>query len=213
MIYETPGFETYFRQATPLLEIADLKIGSRPASRTKSTRIEDLRAIPWVFSWSQSRVMLPGWFGFGTAASKVGIEQLKPIYGKSAFFRTVLANMEMVLAKSSLQIASRYSHLVEDRTLAHKVMAEIEAEWHRSRDALLAITDQAATCWRAKSPRLAEIDKKLAAYVNGGWNHLQGVDLLRRRRREGDTEQARWHARRHPHVDKRCCGVACANSG
>jgi phosphoenolpyruvate carboxylase len=182
LVYDTPGFETYFRQATPLLEIADLKIGSRPASRTTSGRIEDLRAIPWVFSWSQSRVMLPGWFGFGTAAAKAGFEQLKPVYSKSAFFRTVLANMEMVLAKSSMPIARRYSDLAEDRTLALKVMAEIETAWHRSRDALLAITGQHELL--AQSPRLAESIKSRLPYVNA-LNHLQ-VDLLRRRR-EGDT--------------------------
>jgi phosphoenolpyruvate carboxylase len=205
LVYDMPGFETYFRQATPLLEIADLKIGSRPASRTKSSKIEDLRAIPWVFSWSQSRVMLPGWFGFGTAASKVGIEQLKPIYGKSAFFRTVLANMEMVLAKSSLQIASRYSHLVEDRTLAHKVMAEIEGEWHRSRDALLAITDQRELL--AQSPRLAESIRNRLPYVNA-LNHLQ-VDLLRRRR-EGDTS-SEVHAGIHMSINGVAAGLR--NSG
>ncbi|HWC62178.1 MAG TPA: phosphoenolpyruvate carboxylase, partial [Rhizomicrobium sp.] len=114
LVYETAHFEDYFRQSTPLLEIADLKIGSRPASRTKSGRIEDLRAIPWVFSWSQARVMLPGWFGFGSATGAVGVENLKPIYKASPSFRTTLANMEMVLAKSSMAIARRYSELVED---------------------------------------------------------------------------------------------------
>src|SRR6185503_6692797 len=92
LVYETPGFESYFRQATPLTEIADLKIGSRPASRSQSPRIEDLRAIPWVFSWSQARVMLPGWYGFGTAAAAAGMDSLKPLYRKSAFLRTMLAN-------------------------------------------------------------------------------------------------------------------------
>ena len=128
--------------------------------------------------------MLPGWFGFGTAAVKVGFEQLKPIYSKSAFFRAVLANMEMVLAKSSMPIARRYSDLAEDRTLAHKVMAEIEAEWHRSRDAVLAITGQHELL--AQSPRLAESIGSRLPYVNA-LNHLQ-VDLLRRRR-EGDASR------------------------
>ena len=182
LVYETPGFETYFRQATPLLEIADLKIGSRPASRTKSPKIEDLRAIPWVFSWSQARVMLPGWFGFGTAASAVGIEQLKPLFKKSAFFRTMLANMEMVLAKSSLPIARRYSELVEDRAFALDVMARIEAEWHLTRDAVLAISGQPDLL--AQNPRLMESIRNRLPYVDA-LNHLQ-VDLLRRRR-EGDA--------------------------
>ncbi len=181
LVYDTPNFEHYFRQATPLLEIADLKIGSRPASRTQSARIEDLRAIPWVFSWSQARVMLPGWFGFGTAATQVGVDLLKPLYKKSAFFRTMLANMEMVLAKSSLPIARRYSALVQDRPFAQTVMSRIEAEWHLAHDALLQITDQAELL--ARNPRLADSIQSRLPYVNA-LNHLQ-VDLLRRRR-EGD---------------------------
>jgi phosphoenolpyruvate carboxylase len=205
MVYETPGFETYFRQATPLLEIADLKIGSRPASRTKSSKIEDLRAIPWVFSWSQSRAMLPGWFGFGTAAAKVGIEQLRPIYNKSAFIRTVLANMEMVLAKSSMEIARCYGDLVEDRRLAQTIIAEIETEWQRSHDALLAITDQRELL--AKSPRLAESIKSRLPYVNA-LNHLQ-IDLLRRRR-QGDTGNG-VHAGIHMSINGVAAGLR--NSG
>src|SRR6202012_1628345 len=128
-----------------------LKIGSRPASRTKSPKIEDLRALPWGFSWSQARGMLPGWFGFGTAAKAVGVEHLAPLYKKSAFFRTMLANMEMVLAKSSLSIAQRYSELVDDQDFAKSVMAGIEAEWHLTRDAVLAITGQGALL--AANPR------------------------------------------------------------
>jgi phosphoenolpyruvate carboxylase len=182
LVYETPDFEQYFRQATPLLEIADLKIGSRPASRTQSPRIEDLRAIPWVFSWSQARVMLPGWFGFGTAAAQIGVDLLKPLYKESAFFRTMLANMEMVLAKSSLPIARRYSALVEDQAFSRNVMARIETEWHLARDALLAITDQSELL--AHNPRLADSIQSRLPYINA-LNHLQ-VDLLRRRR-EGDA--------------------------
>ena len=187
LVYETRGFETYFRQATPLLEIADLKIGSRPASRTQSPRIEDLRAIPWVFSWSQARVMLPGWYGFGTAAEAIGLDRLKPLYGQSAFLRTMLANMEMVLAKSSMAIARRYSALAEDRALAEQVMGRIEAEWQRSHDALLAISGQSALL--ADNPRLAESIRSRLPYVDA-LNHLQ-VDLLRRRRAGDDGEAIR----------------------
>lgn len=182
LVYETKGFETYFRQATPLLEIADLKIGSRPASRTQSPRIEDLRAIPWVFSWSQARVMLPGWFGFGSAVEAVGKAELKPLYKGSAFFRTMVANMEMVLAKSSLGIARRYSELAADRGLAASVMSQIEREWHLTRDAILAITGQKDLL--EQNPRLSKSINSRLPYVDA-LNHLQ-VDLLRRRR-EGDT--------------------------
>ncbi len=118
LVYETAGFGTYFRQSTPLPEISNLKIGSRPSSRTNSTRIEDLRAIPWVFSWSQARVMLPGWYGFGAAVSELRQagrgEELAELYHRSPFFRTVVANLEMVLTKSNLEIGERYAELVED---------------------------------------------------------------------------------------------------
>ena len=199
LVYETPNFETYFRQATPLLEIADLKIGSRPASRTKSPKIEDLRAIPWVFSWSQARVMLPGWFGFGTAAAQAGVEQLKPLYKKSAFFRTMLANMEMVLAKSSLPIARRYSELVEDRAFAQTVMARIEAEWHRP----------ATRCWRSAAsrellehePKAGAVDPQPPALCGRAQPSAGGsaAAAARRRRQHG-------HPCRHSHVHQRCRG-------
>jgi phosphoenolpyruvate carboxylase len=178
LVYETANFETYFRQATPLLEIADLKIGSRPASRSTSPRIEDLRAIPWVFSWSQARVMLPGWYGFGTAAEAVGVQALKPLHEGSAFFRAMLANMEMVLAKSSLDIARCYAGLVEDRKLADDVFERIAAEWHKTYDALLAITGQSRLL--EHDPRLAASIRSRLPYVDA-LNHLQ-VDLMARRR-------------------------------
>jgi phosphoenolpyruvate carboxylase len=205
LVYETPGFEGYFRQATPLLEIADLKIGSRPASRTQSPRIEDLRAIPWVFSWSQARVMLPGWYGFGTAAQAVGIEKLRPLFKTSAFFRTMLANMEMVLAKSSLPIARRYAELAEDRKLAQAVTARIEAEWALSHDALLAISGQKALL--ADNPRLADSIRSRLPYVDA-LNHLQ-VDLLRRRR--GGDDDIRTHKGIHMSINGVAAGLR--NSG
>jgi phosphoenolpyruvate carboxylase len=178
LVYETPNFEIYFREATPLLEIADLKIGSRPASRKQSGRIEDLRAIPWVFSWSQARVMLPGWFGFGSAAAKIGAARLKPVYKSSASFRTTIANMEMVLAKSSIPIARRYADLVEDRALAKKIFARIEEEWHATVEAVLAISGQKSLL--EADPRLKVSIQSRLPYVDA-LNHLQ-VDLLRRRR-------------------------------
>jgi phosphoenolpyruvate carboxylase len=178
LVYETPGFEKYFRQATPLLEIADLKIGSRPASRSQSPRIEDLRAIPWVFSWSQARVMLPGWYGFGTAARAAGLERLKDLYARSAFLRTMMANMEMVLAKSNMAIARRYAELAQDRALAEEIAGRIDAEWNLTREAILAITGQDAMLER--NPRLADSIQSRLPYVDA-LNHLQ-LDLLRRRR-------------------------------
>jgi len=185
LVYETKGFDRYFRESTPLPEISDLKIGSRPASRTKSGRIEDLRAIPWVFSWSQARVMLPGWFGFGSAVRQVGAKSLRPLWQTSPFFRTTVSNMEMVLAKSSLPIARRYSELVENKALAEKVFARIEDEWHATVEAVLAVSGQSVLLER--QPRLMNSIRLRLPYIDA-LNHLQ-VDLLRRRRAGDDSEE------------------------
>jgi len=185
LVYDTPNFPIYFRQSTPLPEISDLKIGSRPASRNTSGRIEDLRAIPWVFSWSQARVMLPGWYGVGTAANKVGIERLRELYNKSAFFRTTISNMEMVLAKSSMPIARHYADLVEDQTQASMIFAQIEREWQATLDAVLAITEQA--CLLEGNPRLAESIRSRLPYIDV-LNYLQ-VHLLQQRRAGDESEE------------------------
>ncbi len=119
LVYETEGFETFFRESTVIGEIASLNIGSRPSARKSSARIEDLRAIPWVFSWAQCRLMLPGWYGFGSAVKawvaahpKDGMETLRAMYRAWPFFTTMLSNMDMVLAKSDIGIAWRYAELV-----------------------------------------------------------------------------------------------------
>jgi phosphoenolpyruvate carboxylase len=185
LVYETPNFDVYFRQSTPLLEIADLKIGSRPASRTPSNRIEDLRAIPWVFSWSQSRVMLPGWYGFGSAVTKVhqdhpkdGLERMQRLHAASPFFRSTVSNLEMVLAKSSLAVARRYADLVEDQDLARTVFEAIRKEWNAAYDAVLAITGQSRLL--ENNPLLAQSIQRRLPYIDP-LNFLQ-VELLRRRR-------------------------------
>ena len=152
LVYGTPGFDDYFFSATPIREIAELNIGSRPASRNPSRRIEDLRAVPWSFSWGQCRLTLPGWFGFGSgveaflnsagsaAARKERQALLQKMYAQWPFFRTLLSNMDMVLAKSDLALASRYAELLPDRKLRKAVFSAIEAEWHRTSDALTLIT-------------------------------------------------------------------------
>ncbi len=150
LVYETPGFTTYFRQSTVVSEIASLNIGSRPASRKASERIEDLRAIPWVFSWAQCRLMLPGWYGFGSAvegylaSNPDGLATLRRMLKSWPFFRTLLSNMDMVLAKTDLAIASRYAELVEDGVLREKVFGAIRAEWDLTRHHLLSIEEQDA---------------------------------------------------------------------
>ena len=147
LVYETDGFATYFRQSTPLKEIADLKIGSRPAARTTSGRIEDLRAIPWVFSWSQAHVMLPGWYGFGSAVQAYiiqhgerGADRLRTLHQQSPFFATLVSNVEMVLAKANMKIAKLYSGLVDDQVMAAQIFETIISEWDATLAALRIIT-------------------------------------------------------------------------
>ena len=150
LVYDTPDFENYFWSSTVITEIATLNLGSRPASRTKTRRIEDLRAIPWVFSWAQCRLMLPGWYGFGSAFKDFmrahpehGLEFLQDMYHEWPFFRMLLSNMEMVLAKSNIGIASRYAELVPDKALREEIFGRIRAEWADAIEALLAVTKQA----------------------------------------------------------------------
>ncbi len=189
LVYETPKFDLYFRQSTPLPEISDLKIGSRPASRTSSTRIEDLRAIPWVFSWSQARAMVPGWYGFGAAAAKIREmgrgDELPALYAQSRFFRTVVSNLEMVLAKTDLDIARHYADLVEDQDLANGIFARLEAECKATHDVVLSLTGQKALL--EHNPALAESIRLRLPYIDA-LNLLQ-LDLLRRRRSGKDDAE------------------------
>ncbi|WP_411288304.1 phosphoenolpyruvate carboxylase [Phenylobacterium sp.] len=189
LVYETPGFVDYFYGATPITEIADLNIGSRPTSRQTTRSIESLRAIPWVFSWSQSRTMLPGWYGFGSAVARAGvpIEQLRELHETWPFFSSTLANMEMVLAKGDMAIAGRYAGLVEDRALADHVFGEIRAEWDRTLEALLAITGQGGLL--ENNPDLAAVIRSRLPYIDP-LNHLQ-IELIRRRRRGDDEADVR----------------------
>ena len=189
LVYETPGFVDYFFAATPIAEIADLNIGSRPTSRQASRSIQGLRAIPWVFSWSQSRAMLPGWYGFGSAVANGGVPmaQLRELFESWPFFATTLANMEMVLAKGDLAIAGRYAGLVEDQALAETVFGQIRAEWERTTEALLEITGQSALL--EHNPDLAAVIRSRLPYIDP-LNHLQ-IELIRRRRSGDDQEAVR----------------------
>jgi phosphoenolpyruvate carboxylase len=194
LVYETPGFTDYFFSATPIREIAELNIGSRPASRKATRAIEDLRAIPWGFSWGQCRVALPGWCGFGSAiesylgsepaAHKERLALLRRMHKQWPFFRTLMSNLDMVIAKSDLAIAARYVELVEDKRLGKKIFALIKAEWQRTNDALSLITGEARRL--ASNPSLARSIEHRFPYLDP-LNHLQ-VELMRRyrQRREGD---------------------------
>ena len=195
LVYGTPGFTEYFFSATPIREIAELNIGSRPASRKASQRIEDLRAIPWGFSWGQCRLTLPGWFGFGSAVhafTTVGtpsqqqerIALLQKMYKQWPFFRTLLSNMDMVMAKSDLALAALYSELVGNARLRKKIFTAIEAEWHSTARALAIVTGEKnrlatnAALQRSMRHRFPYIDPL---------HHLQ-VELVRRYR-EGKADE------------------------
>ncbi|MBI4195182.1 MAG: phosphoenolpyruvate carboxylase [Betaproteobacteria bacterium] len=194
LVYETPRFLEFFRQATPISEIADLQIGSRPVARRKSGAIEDLRAIPWVFSWSLSRIMLPGWYGFGSAVEayivrdpEAGPGLLKEAYRNWPFFRTLLSNMDMVLAKSDMGIASRYADLVADAEPRTAIFSSIRAEWQRTVNHLFAITGQRELL--ESNPSLARSFRNRSPYIDP-LNHLQ-VMLLRRMRAGEDDDVVR----------------------
>lgn len=189
LVTDTPGFTQYFHESTPLSEIATLNIGSRPSSRATSGRIEDLRAIPWVFSWAQCRVLLPGWYGFGSAIdawlaeTPGGMGTLQRMAKTWPFFRMLLSNMDMVLGKSDMAVASRYAELVSDVALRKQIFGTIEAEWHRTRDALLAVTGQ--TYLLADNPTLERSFANRVPYMDP-LNHLQ-IALLRRHRARGQS--------------------------
>jgi phosphoenolpyruvate carboxylase len=190
LVHETPGFVEYFKASTPVSEIGSLNIGSRPTSRKPTTSISDLRAIPWVLAWSQSRVMLPGWYGTGTAfadwiAEGDGrLEVLQDLYRRWPFFRTVLSNMAQVLAKSDMGLAARYAELVEDEALRRRVFDKIVAEHDRTIAMHRLITGQDDLL--ADNPALARSVFNRFPYLEP-LNHLQ-VELLRRFR-SGDEEE------------------------
>ncbi|UYY57732.1 phosphoenolpyruvate carboxylase [Sphingomonas sp. S2-65] len=179
LVYETEGFKTFFRQATPIAEIAGLKIGSRPASRKQSDAIEDLRAIPWVFSWAQARVMLPGWYGVGAAVEAFEDKGLlREMSVAWPFFRSMLDNMEQVLAKSDMAIAEHYAALVADASLRDQVFGHIRSGWQSTHDALLTVTRQ--TRLLEKHPGLETSIRLRLPYIEP-LNLLQ-IELLKRHR-------------------------------
>jgi phosphoenolpyruvate carboxylase len=212
-IYETPGFTDYFFAATPIREIAELNIGSRPASRKATREIADLRAIPWGFSWGQSRVALPGWYGFGSAAEAYlgggrrdeRLALLRRMHEEWPFLRALLSNLDMVLAKTDLAIAARYVELVEDEALGHRIFAEIENEWRRAAEALTLITGEKRRL--ASNPALARSIEHRFPYIDP-LNHLQ-VELMRRyrARREGEPINERVHNGIHLSINGIAAGL------
>ncbi|AMU94915.1 MAG: phosphoenolpyruvate carboxylase [Sphingopyxis sp.] len=184
LVYDTPAFKDFFRAMTPIAEIATLKIGSRPSSRTKSTAIEDLRAIPWVFSWAQARTMLPGWYGTGEAFAAFADQALLADMAQSwPFFGALLGNMEMVLAKSDIGIAARYAELAGDVGGHAAIFSRIRDGWHRAHDGLLTITGQS---------RLLENNPALEASIRLRLPYIEPLNLLQielmKRHRAGETD-------------------------
>ena len=185
LVYDTPDFRTFFRQMTPINEIATLKIGSRPSSRTASDAIEDLRAIPWVFSWAQARVMLPGWYGTGQALADFADKGLlRAMAGEWSYFQTILANMEMVLAKSDMAIATHYAGLVEDQAMATDIFGRIKSGWQASRDSLLDATGQS---------HLLEANPALHNSIRLRLPYIEPLNLLQielmKRHRAGEADE------------------------
>ncbi len=194
LVYETPGFTEYFFTSTPIREIAELNIGSRPSARKASDRIEDLRAIPWVFSWGLSRTLLPGWLGFGGAVKQflaregeTGKAQLQAMYQNWPFFRGLMSNMDMVLSKTDMGIASRYAELVEDVELRERIFAAINSEWETTVEMLFEVTGSAALL--QDNPAFARSLMTRTPYIDP-LNHLQ-VALLQRHRAGDNSEQVK----------------------
>ncbi|MEB0136318.1 phosphoenolpyruvate carboxylase [Actimicrobium sp. CCC2.4] len=222
LVYETPGFTDYFFEATPIAEIAELNIGSRPASRKATRRIEDLRAIPWGFSWGQCRLLLPGWYGFGSAISEwlddasegksraAKLTTLRAMERDWPFFNTLLSNMDMVLSKTDLAMASRYAELVVDKKLRTSIFKRITDEHART---IACLSDITGTSERlAGNPLLARSIKNRFAYLDP-LNHLQ-VELIKRHRAATQGEQAQdERVRRGIHLSINGIAAGLRNTG
>jgi phosphoenolpyruvate carboxylase len=219
LVYDTPGFADYFFASTPIREIAELNIGSRPASRKATRAIEDLRAIPWGFSWGQARVALPGWCGFGSgveaflgeepAQRAKNLALLKRMLKGWPFFRALLSNLDMVLAKSDLTLAERYVELVEDKKLGKRIFGAIKAEFERTQQALNLITGDNKRL--AANPSLARSIEHRFPYIDP-LNHLQ-VELMRRYRHISADDPAMERVQRGIHLSINGIAAGLRNTG
>jgi phosphoenolpyruvate carboxylase len=222
LVYGSKGFADYFFAATPLREIAGLNIGSRPASRKATNAIEDLRAIPWGFSWGQARVALPGWCGFGSGVLQFlgeGEERtqrltlLRRMFKQWPFFSTLISNLDMVLAKTDLGIAARYVELVEDKRLGRRIFAAIQEEFTRTQEALTLITGEKNRL--AANPALARSIEHRFPYIDP-LNHLQ-VELLRRFRavsaEQRDADPSMERVQRGIHLSINGIAAGLRNTG
>ena len=192
LIYENPEFLEYFRQATPIEEIVHLKIGSRPSKRGRSTSLEQLRAIPWVFSWMQCRHTLPGWYGFGGAIVELleerpgDLETLKVMYERWPFWRTFIDNTQMILAKADMTIARLYADLVEDQAVAERIYGQILNDYRQATEAISLLTGQRDLL--APMPILQRSIERRNPYVDP-LSFIQLVLLKRLRGGEGPPDE------------------------
>ena len=184
LVYDHPRFNEYFYAATPIREISSHSLGSRPARRVADNSIENLRAIPWVFAWMQSRHTLPGWFGFGTAVEEYlasdpkGLSTLQDMYAQWPFFRTVLDNVQQILAKADMDIARRYADLVPDKALGQEIFEHIKAAYDRTYSAVCKIAQVREPL--EKDPALLESIKRRNPYIDP-LSFIQ-VELIKRLR-------------------------------
>ena len=189
LVFENPNFYNYFFEATPIKEVSSLNIGSRPASRKKITDIGGLRAIPWVFSWSQSRIMLPGWYGVGTAFSNFinkdsrNIDKLRTMYKDWPFFTSLLSNVDMVMSKSDMEIAKEYANLCKDDK-TKEVYDKILKEWKLTKQVVLDISEHKE--FLEDNTYLTKSLENRLQYFNT-LNLLQ-IELIRRAREEETLE-------------------------
>ncbi len=187
LVYETPGFIGFWQAATPLDEIKRLHFGSRPAARAQSSEVTKIRAIPWVFSWMQSRFNLPGWFGLGAAlVSTKDTGLLREMYAGWSFFKSMLDNTEMSLIKADMDIASLYVDLVPDKNVAANIFNTIQAEYNQTRDIVLSISGH--TNLLDAEPITQTAVQLRNPYVDP-LNYIQ-VEMLRRIRVVSDSESA-----------------------
>ncbi|HAF00190.1 MAG TPA: phosphoenolpyruvate carboxylase, partial [Methylophilaceae bacterium] len=202
LVYETPGLTDYFFSATPIAEIAELNIGSRPSARKSTRRIEDLRAIPWGFSWAQCRLLLPGWFGLGSAVHQyihadesmreARIQTLKEMLAGWPLFKTLIANVDMVLAKTDLIVARHYAHLVQDKELRESIFSKITHEHMLTTQALNLL--QETTVRLSNNPMLADSIRNRLPYLDP-LNHLQ-VEMIQRYRNGEEDEKLKLSIQR-----------------
>jgi len=189
LVYGDPGLRRFFEEATPLSEISRLRLGSRPPKRGEAEGIEDFRAIPWVFSWTQARIVLPAWFGLGTAleaaAADEGLDLLRDMRAEWPFFAALLSNAEMACAKADLHIARRYAQLCRDDAVRERVGGRIREEFERTCAQLVAVTG---------GERLLDTEPVLRASIDRRNPYVDPLSFIQvellRRARGGDTGEA-----------------------